>query len=72
MEGWPHRDANIILYWEIVLVTCIFFQNGAMRRHPDEYGFIFSSNLGPAYETTGTLHLLERIGWWGHITEFGF
>ena len=49
MEGWPHRDANIILYWEIVLVTCIFLMNGAdAALHPNEYGFIFSSNLGPA------------------------
>ena len=37
MEGWPHRDANIILYWEIVLVTCIFLMNGAdAALHPDE------------------------------------
>lgn len=72
MEGWPHRDANIILYWEIVLVTCIFLMNGAdAALYPDEYEFIFSSNLGPALLgglSESTLHLLERIGWWGHIT----
>ncbi|MGB1217974.1 MAG: Fe-S oxidoreductase, partial [Saprospiraceae bacterium] len=29
MGGWPKLDANIILFVEIILVTCIFMMNGA-------------------------------------------
>jgi len=29
MKGWPARDANIILYLEVVLILCIFTMNGA-------------------------------------------
>ncbi|MEZ4848305.1 MAG: (Fe-S)-binding protein [Bacteroidia bacterium] len=41
------------------------------------FGFAVSSWLGPALfggiESESTLHLLERIGWWGHIcVVFGF
>lgn len=41
------------------------------------FGFLLSQWLGPALfggiESASTLHLLERIGWWGHIlVVFGF
>ncbi len=28
MKGWPARDANIILYLEVLLILCIFTMNG--------------------------------------------
>ena len=29
MKGWPKMDGNMILFMEIILVTCIFTMNGA-------------------------------------------
>ena len=78
--GWPKKDANIILIMEIILVTCIFTMNSADealynigKSHFEGQGsfhFAISQNLAPALFSglsEGTLHLLERIGWWGHF-----
>jgi heterodisulfide reductase subunit C len=82
LAGWPKKDANLILIMEIVLVTCIFTMNGAdealFRQGLSHYGegtsgsfgFTISSFLGDSVfgsMSHETLHLLERIGWWGHI-----
>ncbi len=82
MKGWPKMDANMILFMEIVLVCCIFTMNGADEvlyargiSHATDLGdaslgFSISSFLGPLLFdglNDGTLHTLERIGWWGHI-----
>ena len=80
MNGWPKLDGNIILYMEFVLVMCIFTMNGADEAlrlvgesHASgsgSFGFAISSFLGAnvfAGMDVHTLHLLERIGWWGHI-----
>lgn len=74
LMGWPSKDANLILIMEIVLVTCIFTMNGAdeaiMGLKGESYGFAVSSLIGPAIfggMDEHTLHLLESIGWWGHI-----
>jgi heterodisulfide reductase subunit C len=70
MNGWPILDANIILFAEIILVACIFTMNSTdMALHGNEYGFAVSSILSGIWAGTseGTLELLERIGWWGHI-----
>lgn len=71
LNGWPKLDANLILFGEIWLVTCIFLMNGAdAALHPGKYGFAISSNfVAPLLSdlSVNTLHILERIGWWGHI-----
>lgn len=70
MQGWPARDGNIILILEVFLIFFIFLMNSAdMALHDNEYGFVLSQYLSPIWAGTadGTLHLLERIGWWGHI-----
>jgi heterodisulfide reductase subunit C len=75
LKGWPTKDANLILIMEIILVACIFTMNGADEalmnlQTSNSYGFILSSLIGPAFfegMDTHTLHLLEQIGWWGHI-----
>lgn len=82
MKGFPTRDANLILIMEIILVFCIFTMNGADealflagKSHASEsvgtFGFAISSWLGSNVfygMDVETLHLLERIGWWGHLT----
>lgn len=82
MKGWPKMDGNMILFMEIILVFCIFTMNGAdealykagashaANLGDGTFGFTISSLVGPAvFEgmDVHTLHILERVGWWGHI-----
>lgn len=71
MNGWPKLDANIILFAEIYLVTCIFMMNGADQAlHDNQYPFFLSALAGKTIFAgfgEGALHVIERIGWWGHI-----
>ena len=72
LKGWPSRDANFILLFEIYLVSCIFLMNTAdQAMHSGSYGFVMSSMLWPMLQnfSVETLYILERIGWWGHILE---
>lgn len=80
MKGFPTFDANIILCMELILVCCIFTMNGAdealynmgashASAEAGSFGFAISSLIGPkifAGMDVETLHVLERIGWWGH------
>tara|TARA_B110000037_G_scaffold222548_1_gene297956 strand:- start:18190 stop:19512 length:1323 start_codon:yes stop_codon:yes gene_type:complete len=81
MNGWPKLDGNIILYLEFILVVCIFTMNGAdealhVKEGGESYGFVLSSIYGTSVfggMELDTLHMFERIGWWGHIlTVFAF
>ena len=70
MNGWPKLDANIILFIELFLVICIFMMNGADEVLHGPYGFLISSQIAePIFGSfsEGTLHIIERFGWWGHI-----
>ena len=88
LNGWPKLDANIILIMEIILICFIFMMNGADevlysrgQSHAENLGdaslgLSISSYVGPliygSMPTPG-LHVIERIGWWGHIIMvFGF
>ena len=82
LAGWPKKDANLILIMEIVLILCIFTMNGAdevlygrggshVAFEKGHFGFAVSSWFGPLVFdglTVETLRVLERIGWWGHLT----
>lgn len=82
MKGFPTFDANLILCMEIILVCCIFTMNGADealfqigKSHASQssgtFGFAISQYIGNGFfkgMDPETLHLLERIGWWGHLT----
>lgn len=78
--GWPKKDANLILIMEIILVVCIFTMNGTDEvlynrgashfEGQGSFGFAVTKHLGPALFgslSEGVLHILERIGWWGHF-----
>jgi heterodisulfide reductase subunit C len=81
LAGWPKKDANLILIMEVVLVCCIFMMNGAdealylkgashYATEAGSFGFTISSILGDSFFANfslESLHLIERIGWWGHI-----
>lgn len=88
LNGWPKLDANLILIAEIVLICFIFMMNGAdevlysrglshaTNLNEGSLGFSISRHLGPMLYGNfpeGGLHVIERIGWWGHIIMvFGF
>ncbi len=75
MKGWPSKDANLILFGELALVTCIMLMNSsdvALQRldvfHKTDT-FIVSSAIANLWSglSVDTLMLMERIGWWGHL-----
>lgn len=81
MLGWPTKDANLILIMEVVLVACIFTMNGTDevlyslgKSHyvgdSTSFNFTITQHLGPALfggMSESALHILERVGWWGHF-----
>lgn len=88
LTGWPKLDANLILIGEIILICFIFMMNGAdevlysrnlshaKNLGDDSLELSISSHLGPLLFGNlpeHSLHMIERIGWWGHIfMVFGF
>lgn len=88
LNGWPKLDANFILLGELTLICFIFMMNGAdevlyargeshaQNLGDGSLGLTISSHLGPLIYgnmPTPGLHVIERIGWWGHIVMvFGF
>lgn len=84
MKGFPARDANTILFLEIILIIAIFTMNGTDKvlqtRGLEHYhptgAFAVSSWLGPLLfgnMDSSTLVVLERLGWWLHLSMvFGF
>lgn len=83
LNGWPKFDGNLILVFEIILITFIFMMNGAdevlynrsLSHAADlgdgSFGFTISQFVGPAFFgglSDDALHMVERVGWWGHIS----
>lgn len=69
LKGWAFKDANFILIGEIILICFIFMMNGADSVISNT-GFAISSHIGPLLfggSTHETLHVIEKIGWWGHL-----
>ena len=73
LNGFPRKDANTILYIEIVLMSMLLLMNmaeGAIRiKHGEGGGFLISGLLSPAFTgmNEGTLHGIQIACWWGHI-----
>lgn len=70
MKGWPKSDANIILYFEVVLM-CLFLIMNATDATFQSYdsGNIISQFIAPLFSglSESSLHLVERSAWWLHI-----
>ncbi len=82
MKGWPKRDADYILYIEVVLMALFLTMNGAdyqlQQLQVADYiqagSFPVSQFLSPFLEgmSAESLVLLERTAWWLHITGILF
>ena len=77
LNGFPRKDANIILYAEIVLMAALLIMNGADRAlqlHANPHyhnvgGFLISGLFAPEmfYAHESTLIAIERGAWWFHL-----
>ena len=70
MTGWPKNDGNIILYFEMVLMSLFIIMN-ATDVHFQEAGVgnSISQFITPLFDgaSVGTLHIIEKSAWWIHI-----
>lgn len=76
MEGWPHLDANIILWVEIVLMAALLTMNAAdlnlqqldAAHYPETGSFVVSQWIAPLFSdlSKSSLVFLERAMWWIH------
>ena len=79
MKGWPKLDADLILYFEIILMTLFLTMNGAdytiQLNYPENDIYVragsypISQFLVPIFQDFSLNHLMliERISWWLHI-----
>ena len=81
LKGWPKLDANLILYFEVVLMLLFLTMNAAdlslQLRGADHYAqasgvvgsFPVSQFIAPLFENmdTASVILIERAAWWIHI-----
>jgi heterodisulfide reductase subunit C len=77
MKGWPKKDADLILYFEVVLMVLFLSMNATdsllQQANIESYtkagSFPISQYLLPLFAdlSVETLLLLERSFWWAHI-----
>ena len=70
MKGWPKLDADLILYFEILLMSLFLLMNATDVEFQNmNNGNIISSFIYPFFldYSINTLHVLERSFWWTHI-----
>ena len=84
MKGWPKLDADLILYFEVVLMGLFLTMNGAdlaiQTYYPDapHYAqagsFPVSQFIAPLFEGSdlSSIILIERTAWWMHIIGIFF
>ena len=77
MTSWPRTDANLILIFEILLMSAFLIMNATdailVANNADHYTVVFSNPISQysqflfsGMETT-TLIAVERFTWWFHI-----
>jgi heterodisulfide reductase subunit C len=84
MKGWPKLDADLILYFEVVLMGLFLTMNGAdlaiQTYYPDALhyaqagSFPVSQFIAPLFEGSdlSSIILIERTAWWMHIIGIFF
>ena len=84
MKGWPKLDADLILYFEVVLMGLFLTMNGSdlaiQTYYPDapHYAqagsFPVSQFIAPLFEGSdlSSIIMIERTAWWMHIIGIFF
>lgn len=70
MKGWPKSDGNMILYFEMILMTLFLVMNATDVHFQNmNTGNVISQFIEPLFSDleNSTLHLIERGAWWLHI-----
>lgn len=79
MKGWPKKDADFILYIELVLMLLFLTMNASdfwLQQHPDGQSyyaqaghFPISGLITPLFDgmSYATVVSIERTSWWLHI-----
>ena len=77
MTSWPRTDANLILIFEVLLMSAFLVMNAAdsilFTKDISHYAVAFSNPVSqllvPLFDgmSTNALYLLERFTWWFHI-----
>ncbi|MDQ5929414.1 MAG: hypothetical protein QG594_1193 [Bacteroidota bacterium] len=70
LKGFPKKDANYILYFELVLMTLFLIMNATDTHFQiNNSGNIISQFISPLFSNFSetTLHLIETTAWWLHI-----
>lgn len=77
MKGWAFKDANYILYAEIILMAAVLLMNAsdlALQEINDPHykktgTFLISGFIAPLFSglSANTLIGIERVAWWAHI-----
>lgn len=80
LKGWPKSDGNIILYFEMVLMTLFLVMNAAdfhLQYVPGGYShytqagsFPISQFIAPLFDgmSNHSVEVIDRAAWWLHIT----
>ncbi len=70
MKGWPKSDGNLILYFEMVLMSLFLIMNATdVGFQSIASGNVISQFIAPLFSglSEGTLHIVELTAWWLHI-----
>ena len=70
MNGWPKKDGNNILYFEMVLMTLFLVMNATdVPFQQAGIGNPISQFFVPFFNSfsESSIHLIERSAWWVHI-----
>lgn len=70
MKGWPKKDADLILYFEVVLMSLFLVMNATdLPFQQMDSGNLVSQYIAGWFSgvSEGSLHLIERGAWWLHI-----
>ncbi|OSY88332.1 Fe-S oxidoreductase [Tenacibaculum holothuriorum] len=70
MQGWPKNDGNIILYFEMVLMSLFLIMNATDVPFQEAgAGNVISQFIAPWFSgfSAEELHVIEKGAWWLHI-----
>ncbi len=77
MKGWPQKDGNLILYFEVVLMGLFLTMNASdlWLQNADVAGYVVAGSypisqfITPLFDglTISSVIMIERAAWWFHI-----